>query len=124
MYPNAQQVQSNQYFQHSQQSMPPVGAPGGPSQMSQINEPTITGRVVQMQDHMALAEQHAAILRGHLFGEGEQSCQRQPPTTIRGMLDDLSARLASLCGELATINQRIGCTPEPSPSNFNQAPIR
>jgi hypothetical protein len=79
----------------------------------QINEPTLTGRVQQIQDHMALAEQRVALLRGHLWGEGENGPNRPMPTSVRGMIDDIGTRLACLCGELATINSRVGCTPEP-----------
>jgi hypothetical protein len=82
----------------------------------QINEPTLTGAVQQIHDHIALAEQRLAILRGHFWGEGESGSNRPMPTTLRGMIDDIGTRLASLCGDLATINQRVGCTPEPNMS--------
>ncbi len=85
------------------------------------NEPTVTGRLMQARDMMALAEQRTANLRGHLFGEGENGTSRAEPSTVRGMVDDLATRLACLCGELATINSRMGCTPEPV-SIHNDAP--
>ena len=89
----------------------------------QINEPTVSGRLQQILDSMALAEQRMSILRGHLFGEGESGMNQPQPTTIRAMVDSLGTRLASLCGELATVNQRMGCPPEPvcnQPISLNQ----
>lgn len=86
---------------------------GGPT--PPINEPTITGRLMQILDSMSLAEQRMSNLRGHLFGEGQSGMDKPQPTTIRSIVDDLGQRLASLCGDLATVNQRMGCPPEPTP---------
>lgn len=62
---------------------------------------------------MDLAESRIASLRGHLFGEGEDGANPAPaPSSVRGMVDDLATRLACLCGQLATINERMGCMSE------------
>lgn len=96
-----------------------IPTPTQPLTAPQINEPTITGQLHQLLEHMDLAESRVASLRGHLFGEGESGMQRSTPTTVRSMLVDLGTRLACLCGELATINSRMGCPPEPNPeSNY------
>ena len=90
---------------------------GGSIVAPQINEPTVTGRLQQLMDSMALAEQRMSNLRGHLFGDGESGMNQPQPTTIREIVDSLGTRLASLCGELATVNQRMGCPPDPAPIN-------
>lgn len=81
--------------------------------MPLINEPTLTGKLIQILEHIELAESRMANLRGHLYGEGESSLDYPKSTTIRGMVDLIGTRLACLCGELATINSRMGCPPEP-----------
>ena len=91
----------------------------------QINEQTLTEAIQQIHDHVSLAEQRVSILRGHFWGEGETAVNRPTPTTLSGMIEDIGTRLASLCGELATINCRVGCTPEPisvstAGAQFNQ----
>ena len=77
------------------------------------NEPTIIGKIREISQHLATAEMRVAAFRGDVWGEGEDSGSAKIQTTLSGMITDISARLASLCGDLATINQRFGCTPEP-----------
>jgi hypothetical protein len=77
-----------------------------------INDPTISRRIRQLLESMDLAEMRLAILRGHMFGEGESSVRRSESTTVEHQLSELGERLASFCGDLATVNARIGCTPE------------
>lgn len=80
----------------------------------QINEPTLTGRITEILSYVDLAEMRVSNLRGQLWGEGENSPQQIPPSTMEGQLANICTRLACLCGSLATINSRVGCVPEPS----------
>lgn len=96
-------------------NMPNGGITTGVLSAPPINEPTVTGRLQQLLDSMSLAEQRMSNLRGHLFGEGQSALDRPQPTTVREIVDSLGARLALLCGDIATVNQRMGCPPEPTP---------
>lgn len=76
-------------------------------------EPSMLGRATELLNHVATAELHSASLRSALFGEGEcDGIHPQIPTSLDGLLKDACTRVASLCGELATIKSRLGCSPE------------
>ncbi len=78
----------------------------------QINQPTTLGRANELINYVATLEGHTATLRSTLFGEGEPGLEPDIPTSLDGMLADACNRVASLCGQLATIKQKIGCSPE------------
>ena len=82
--------------------------------MAQINELTTLGRGSELLNLLATAEKHTAVLRGDLFGEAAQSVQPLPSaaTCIDSMLAEAVTRMASLCGELITMRQRLGCAPD------------
>ena len=93
----------------------------GPSQgfviANQVpSEPTMLAQATGLLNHVAMLEMHTASLRGVLFGEGESDLSKLPVTPascLLAMLADTCQRVASLCGELATIKNKLGCDPMP-----------
>lgn len=89
-------------------------------QVEAPNEPTITARIEQIREHVELAEMRLAHFRAKLWGDGSEGVAgmaalgKTAVMTPVQMLNDIGHRLASLCGDLATINQKFGCGPEPA----------
>lgn len=79
-------------------------------------EPTLLGRANELLNHISTAQSHCAAIRDDLFGESESDLSGQPkdPTTLAGMMVVATERVACLCGELATLRDRLGCPIKPS----------
>ena len=96
----------------------PLASPQINSQI--INEPNTIARAGETLNHIATLEQHVSVLFGDLFGMGQSTPQRaDPPSHLDAMLAQACERAALLCGSLATLRQRLGCTldpPVPPPS--------
>lgn len=75
------------------------------------NEPTIVGAVSELLNFIATAEMHLADFRSVVFGEGESELKQETPTTMDAALRTACTRVACICGQLATINQRFGTGP-------------
>lgn len=75
-----------------------------------VSEPTMLGVATELLNYVSTLESHSEQLRSVLFGEGECGLQHVPPTTLQGLLLEACQRTASLCGELATIKNRLGIT--------------
>lgn len=75
-------------------------------------EPTTLGKATELLNHLSTLELHVASMRSALFGEASSNDNppRSMPSTISGLLSEASTRAACLCGELSTINGKLGCT--------------
>lgn len=78
--------------------------------MQQQTATGLTSRAAELLNHVNSLERKIYVVRENLFG---QSCaesgtkQGIEPSTIEGMLADACFRIASLVGEMATINGKI-----------------
>lgn len=72
------------------------------------NQPTTLGMATELLNQIATLEMHSSNLRQAIFGEGESNPPRSEPTTLQGVLADACQRAALLCGEMATLRQRLG----------------
>lgn len=99
---------------HIRQGLAGTGSTISRPQPQTPTQPTTLGRATELLNHVATAERHSYSLNSALFGIGASSLDpvRAEPTTLDGMLADAATRVASLCGELATIKSRLGCSPE------------
>ena len=89
----------------------------------QNTEPTIMGRTNELLNYVATAERHLRDLDSGILGkDAAPEKKADTPTSLEGMLADATMRVASICGWLATIKNRIGCH-EWSEVNSAPAPI-
>ena len=79
-----------------------------------IREKTTLGRAQELLNWIATLEQHKSVLFGDLFGMGENGdlLKRNEPTNLDSMIADACTRVASLCGDLSTLRNRLGCSPD------------
>ncbi len=73
-----------------------------------ISEPSVMGRVNEILNHLQTASIHVSNLRSGLFGEGQsKDVGENVPTNLDSMLALACHQIASLCGELATIESKL-----------------
>jgi hypothetical protein len=85
-------------------------------------EPDLVTKAAQCARYLSNAEVEVSIIRGTLFGEGESKplANGTAPVCLAATLADLSQRLASLVGQLTTVNGRLERKPTQS-NNINTA---
>ena len=79
--------------------------------------PSVRTAVSELERFMDLAEDRTAVLREEVFGDGHdgEPAVRVRPSGARPIalvLADVCTRLAAHCGDLATVNARLGCAKE------------
>lgn len=73
-------------------------------------EPNLHNRASELLKFVSELENHFAAINESIFGTGEQS-ERGPrisPASLDGKLADACSRVASLCGNAATLIRTIG----------------
>jgi hypothetical protein len=79
-----------------------------------VNMPTTIASLQEIEKFVSVLEDRIASMRYLLFSDGEIAKSVASPSagSIHGLIGDVSQRIASLCGDVATINQRLGIPQE------------
>jgi len=73
----------------------------------QSSEPCLLTKAQEMEKFVSVLESRLARTAEIIFGTNTQEPKRDTVVSIEGIVADCCARIASLCGECATINQKL-----------------